>query len=85
MAYDSNQPKRIQSPEESLHWISFNLKKISEELKRIGDLLFANAPGMPSPPPKQYERPQYQPPAQSSYQTPPPRVYKEDRAEELPF
>ena len=33
MAYDK--PHKIQTTEESLHWISFNLKKIVEELKGI--------------------------------------------------
>lgn len=77
MAYPNNssfqKPYQVKSSEESLHWISFNLKKLTEEVKRIGDIL-SNATPIPTTPPQQ----PYRAPPQTYYQQP-----KEDQ--QLPF
>jgi len=61
MAYDNNQQRRIQSPEESLHWISFNLKKLTEAVNRVADLLSNSAPTYSPPPASVRSVPQPQP------------------------
>lgn len=50
MSNQNYQNKPFQTPEESLHWISFNLKNLVKELKEI------NAKLTPSVPEPQNER-----------------------------
>jgi len=75
MAYDPNRQHKIQTAEESLHWISYNLKQLNATLKEILSNLQANSSVMSYVPPKAPER---------RYNEPP-RAYKEDRQEDIPF
>lgn len=65
MAYPNTGDRQYKqkSPEESLHWICHNLKKLSEDVKRIADVM-TNTP-VQAAPPSQYRQPyQYQAPKQ---------------------
>lgn len=75
MAYDPNRQHKIQTAEESLHWISFNLKQLNATLKEVVAQFQANSPVTSYMPPKAPER---------RYNEPP-RAYKEDRQEDIPF
>lgn len=80
MAYNNQGNRQIQSAEESLHWISFNLKKLVEEVKHLSNLLNPQALNFPSSTQRNYNR---QP--SSAQQNQEQRSYQQPQQPEIPF